>query len=764
MSEVIVFTSGKGGVGKSNLCLNTALELTARQHRTCLFDGDLGLANVNILLGIDQEYTLDDVVFSHRSLDDILVHTDYGFDIIPGSSGAEQIANLDDAQLESLISALSGVGDYDYFLIDTASGISKSVMSFCMAARQIIIVITHEATSLTDAYALLKILSLNGYQGAVKILINNCESVPQAKKTYLRYKKVADKHLEISISPAGIILHDDHFERAVVQQKPLLKLFPESIGAQCVKAFVTNLTRTETGTKDERLADFWQRYLEQIKQDSDSSAERSAQKERVQPATGGRRGVYTDGRRYDVPQRLPDAQALTQPLVPDVSGLFRQVQLPTGFCSAPAFLVVVFRRMNYGETSGDELRELLIVDPALAAQALRLAAAREGSTALAHIHRLEQIVDGLDDQDIHALLLQAAIAGSVKAVDAQEELRLLRQWQESYRRAVFARELAATASFAFPEEAYLCGLFLKIDQFRATAEQADADVKKGQEAADILQAFGLGSMMCDAVRFSCYPSEQVKTGFDLVRIVHIAHGLASQTLQPDDAVIGEMLGVTAEQVSDALDKALTEVGATFDMLEMADSSRSDSEVQGKNYSLSGYLLDNLLTGTLMAQGGISTDLQTWALRLHRNCSLLFNMERVISFVLDDTGRCLNAVNYPGCFYADSLANFVVPIQNSTSLLSRAYTTGSLVIEDLQSDGNHINLGDRQLGRLLGDDVLVCIPLKYEGVTRGIIVCATGRTDLATVTALHPRLSSLGAHAAQELAALDESARTADDLN
>ena len=160
MSEVIVFTSGKGGVGKSNLCLNTALQLTALQYRSCLFDGDLGLANVNILLGIEQEYTLDDLLFNDKSIDEILVHTGYGFDIIPGSSGVEQIANLTAEQLQTLIAALTSVADYDYFLIDTASGISRSVISFCMAAQQTVIVITREATSLTDAYALLKILSV----------------------------------------------------------------------------------------------------------------------------------------------------------------------------------------------------------------------------------------------------------------------------------------------------------------------------------------------------------------------------------------------------------------------------------------------------------------------------------------------------------------------------------------------------------------------------------------------------------------------------
>lgn len=768
MSEVIVFTSGKGGVGKSNLCLNTALELTARQHRTCLFDGDLGLANVNILLGIDQEYTLDDVVFNQKSLDDILVQTGYGFDIIPGSSGAEQIANLNDAQLESLITALSGVGEYDYFLIDTASGISKSVMSFCMAARQTIIVITHEATSLTDAYALLKILSVNGYQGAVKILINNCDSVPQAKKTYLRYKKVVDKHLDIDIVPAGIILHDDHFERAVVQQKPLLELFPDSIAAKCIKAFVANLTRSDAGSQNEGLADFWQRYLEQIKQGRGSPqngavGDRSADGEGA--TAGSARIDRSDVNRYEPSYRLTDQYALAQPLVQDVRSLFRPVQTVAGFCSSPAFLAVIFRRLNHGEITGTELKQLLIVDPALMAQALRLSTIRDDSAVKNNIdrihrnqriHRLDQIIDGLDVQDVHALLLQAAVAASVRAVDAVEEGMLTQQWRTSYRSAVFARELAVAASFAFPEEAYICGLFLQIDRFLSTKE-AVGDVKQnGQNAAEILHALGLNSMMCDAVRFSGYPAEQVKTAFDLVRIVYVAHLLATQDLQPDDAIFDEMLFLTPEQVVEVLDKARTEITRTVDSFEMNAMKEGDPEEQEKNSGLCVYLLDNLLTGALMESGGKKVDLRDWAQRLHRNCSLLFNMERIISFVVDAEGGYLTAVDYPGCFYTDSLANFVVPIDNSTSLLSKSYMTGSLVIEDLTNDDdpmNPMNLGDRQLARLLGENILICIPLKYEGVTRGIIVCATGNTDFASITAVHSRLSSLGSRAAQELATI-----------
>jgi len=756
MSEVIVFTSGKGGVGKSNLCLNTALELTSRQHRTCLFDGDLGLANVNILLGIDQEYTLDDVVFNHRPLEDILVQTTYGFDIIPGSSGAEQIANLDDSQLESLIGALSGVGEYDYFLIDTASGISKSVMSFCMAARQIVIVITHEATSLTDAYALLKILSVNGYQGAVRILINNCESVPQAKKTYLRYKKVVDKHLDISIVPAGIILHDDHFERAVIQQKPLLELFPDSVGAQCIKAFVANLTRSEADSPEERLADFWQRYLEQIKQDKNNRKLSSGNGENTGGyglPVGGEPVVRADSRGMPSPARSFESPGFAQMRLPDARELFGSVQSAPGFSSAPAFLAVTFRRLNYGEVDVSELRKLLVADPALAVQSLRLARSRDESVGKTHIERLDQITDPLDDQDIRALLFNAAIAGSVRGHDAVQEDRLLRLWESSYRCGVFARELAVAASFPYPEEAYFCGLFVQIDQFAPDALETAEAGYKGGDAADLLQEAGLSPMMCDAVRFSDYPTDQVKTAFDLVRIVHAARVLVVDDVPADEVAGDELLALSSGQIEEACEKARTEISTMREFLEI-DAVQADGPEKPRNGSgLPGYLLDNLLTTTLMVTGGRATDLQDWARRLQRNCSLLFSIDRVIAFVADEERRHLVAVGYPGCFYADSLANFVIPFDTHTSLLSRSYNEGNLIAEDLSSDSDLMNLGDRQLGRLLGGRTLVCIPLKCGGITRGVVACGGDGADIVSVGAVQARLSTLGARAAQELISL-----------
>jgi len=749
MSEVIVFTSGKGGVGKSNLCLNTALELTAQQYRTCLFDGDLGLANVNILLGIEQEHTLDDVVFRNKSLDEILIQTGYGFDIIPGSSGAEQIANLSGAQLESLITALAGVGEYDYFLIDTASGISRGVISFCLAARETIIVITHEATSLTDAYALLKILSINGYMGSVRILINNCETIPQAKQTYVRYKKVVDKHLDIEIAPAGIILHDDHFERAVAQQKPLLELYPESVGAQCIRAFVSNLIRDNAqGEEPETLSTFWQRYLELVIEEeppptiSDSPA--------VRRDTGA-----AEQEPVPIRSQIPigSLSKKLDYLALDSSRYAGQLN-----CSS-VLLSSLFRSICQGDISVSQLRQMISIDPVLMVQALQLTMTEEAGS---HVYDLGQLLDALRDDQIQPMLLQTAIssvgAKIGKSADdyAAEQVQLQRSIN-SYTRAILAKEFALATSAAVPDEAYICGLLCDIGLFSSEDNQTAGDATENHAAfgAELLQSLGMNSMMCDAVRFHHHQLDQIRTAFDLVRIVFTANALVHENdleQQDPEDVYRELIGISRDQAMELLAKAREEVFRHPAQLDLDVDGSLDKTIDVSG-DLSRYLMEHLLTQGLMPPGAPRATLEDWQRRIHWNCRLLFDLRHVICFLADEQAQHLSAIGYPGCFGYDNLANIVIPVDNSTSLLSRAFTTGSLVIGNFADESDTSNLADRQLGRLLGETAMICVPLKSEETTVGLIVCGTGIEEIETIRQRDTQLVGLGARAARDFGVL-----------
>ena len=747
MSEVIVFTSGKGGVGKSNLCLNTALQLTALQYRSCLFDGDLGLANVNILLGIDQEYTLDDVLFNDKTIDEILVQTGYGFDIIPGSSGVEQIANLTAEQLQTLITALTSIDDYDYFLIDTASGISRSVISFCMAARQTVIVITREATSLTDAYALLKILSVKKYQGSVRVLINDCDSIPQAKSTYLRYKKVVDKHLDIAISPAGIVLHDDHFERAVVQQKPLLELYPESIGAQCIKAFVSNLVgASEPGSESEGLSEFWQRYLEEIVETAPETAP-----DQDHTRGGGEGAAAGAGAGLIAPPSLH----YDPPESPRPGEIAAAIFSAGGFAdigaSAPALLAPILKRLNQGELSAAELRQLIVVDPGLTLQALRLANLDEITTQ-GHIESLATLTDRLNEEDLQPMLLQAALRS---AADDDG----LQRWLDSYRCAVLAREISQAVSFGFPDEAYLGGLLLdvgrSVDDQSVATEATDDHAARG---AELLRAVGLSPMICDAVRFHHHPPAQVSTAFRLVRIVYAAHMLVygadgNDWSENDSGFIEELIDLSTEQISELVEKTKEMSARTASWLDLDIDDTVDPEsgvVQ--NGSLHGYLLDNLLTRTIMSPLSRPTSLEGWVRNFHRSCTLLAGIRRIICLVADDQGEYLTAVGFDGCFCAEHLDNIVIPAENSTSMVSKAYMTGTPLIGDLQEDSS-LNLGDRQLGSLLGGRTMICLPLKADGKSTALMVYVPEHGQAAPLDRQMSTLLTLGTRAAEDLAAL-----------
>jgi flagellar biosynthesis protein FlhG len=235
MSRIITVTSGKGGVGKTNISVNLALHLADEGYRTCLFDADMGLANVDILLGLNHDLSLEDVLSEKKKISEVMITDFMGIDIVPGSSGVQRMADLKPEDLNSLADALSGLEDYDFLVVDTSAGIAKSVISFCMASSEILLVVTPEPTSLTDGYSLLKMLSLNGFNGSVMVAINQCRSIEVSGAVFSKFRAVVEKYLPIKILPAGTILADDHVPEAVKKQKPFISLFPASNAAKGIK-------------------------------------------------------------------------------------------------------------------------------------------------------------------------------------------------------------------------------------------------------------------------------------------------------------------------------------------------------------------------------------------------------------------------------------------------------------------------------------------------------------------------------------------------
>jgi len=266
MSRILTITSGKGGVGKTNLSLNLALCLSKMGHKTCLFDADLGLANINILLNLRPEYDLKDVLFHDRALRDIIIRTDDGLEILPGSSGVEEMANLDNDRLNALFEAFTCMDEYEFILFDTSAGISNDVISFCLAASEVILVLTPEPTSMVDGFALLKILFLNDFTGKVKLVFNQYKNKEAAKKAYISFRSAVAKHLGQQVVALAMIPEDKNLVEAVRIQRPLQLTFPSSEAAKCIQKMAKRLVANEDAIPDSmNMKGFWRSFLQTIR-------------------------------------------------------------------------------------------------------------------------------------------------------------------------------------------------------------------------------------------------------------------------------------------------------------------------------------------------------------------------------------------------------------------------------------------------------------------------------------------------------------------
>lgn len=261
MPRIITITSGKGGVGKTSVSLNLSLALAAEGFKVCLFDADLGLANVNILTGIYPNKDLASVISGQFSIKDVIIPDYLGIDIMPGSSGIAKIADLTQTQTGTLIAAFLELEEYDFFIFDTSAGISAQVLSFCMASHEMILVATCEPTSLTDAYSMLKVLSKHGYANPIRVVINQVRSGPAAKKAYLRLKQTAGRFLSVPLLPLGVMAADKNVRAAVISQTPFYHMFPDTVASRCIQSMADRLLRRENCMPGMPIELFWEKAL-----------------------------------------------------------------------------------------------------------------------------------------------------------------------------------------------------------------------------------------------------------------------------------------------------------------------------------------------------------------------------------------------------------------------------------------------------------------------------------------------------------------------
>jgi len=234
--QVIAVTGGKGGVGKTSVAVNLSAALASAGRRVVLFDGDLGLANVDVFLGLSPRYTLAHVLSGERTLDEILVEAQPGFQVIPAASGAANLANLDAAQHLGLVQAFSALAArLDVLIVDTAAGIAHGVTQFSQAAQHVLVVLCDEPASLTDCYALVKVLSRNHGVNRFHVLANMARTPGTGEELFRRFERVTTRFLDVVLEYAGEIPEDDCLKRAIRAQRPLIASYPSSPAAQAFK-------------------------------------------------------------------------------------------------------------------------------------------------------------------------------------------------------------------------------------------------------------------------------------------------------------------------------------------------------------------------------------------------------------------------------------------------------------------------------------------------------------------------------------------------
>ena len=246
-TRIIAVTSGKGGVGKTNVATNLGIAYAQMGKKLIVIDADLCLANVNVILNVIPQYNLYHVIKKQKKMSEIIIDTAYGIKLIVGASGFSKIANMEESEREEFIKEMYALSDVDIIIIDTGAGVSKNVLSFVAAADEVLIVTTSEPTAITDAYGIIKVIAteVENMKLNLKMVINRVDSAAEGKKIADRMISIAAQFLNLKIEYLGFIYNDSAVSKAVLQQKPFIISEPNGKAAVCLKHIVARLEKTE---------------------------------------------------------------------------------------------------------------------------------------------------------------------------------------------------------------------------------------------------------------------------------------------------------------------------------------------------------------------------------------------------------------------------------------------------------------------------------------------------------------------------------------
>ena len=261
-TRIIAITSGKGGVGKSNLSVNMAIAYAQQGKKVTLIDGDLGMANVNVLMNVVPQYNLMHVINKQKTMQEIINETEFGIKFIAGANGFSKIANLTLDELDYFAKQFAMLGNSDIIIIDTGAGIANNVLQFVAAADEVYVVTTPEPTAITDAYGIIKIITteLVDREMNIKLLVNRVHSADEGKRISDRIINIAGQFLNKKVDYIGFVYDDPVVQASVIRQKPFIIVNPTSKPAQCIKHIVGRIEKSDIGSS-EGVSNFLKKFL-----------------------------------------------------------------------------------------------------------------------------------------------------------------------------------------------------------------------------------------------------------------------------------------------------------------------------------------------------------------------------------------------------------------------------------------------------------------------------------------------------------------------
>lgn len=259
--KVITIASGKGGVGKTNFVINVAVILQRKGQKVAILDADFGMANVDILFGIKTKYSIYDILYSGKSMEEVSTVMDNGIKIIPGGSGISELIDIDNEKRQKLLNEFSKINNIDLLLIDTSAGLSPVVLNFTEVADEVIVITNSEPTSLTDAYGLIKVLISQNINNNINLVINRARNIKDAQETFKKLSKTIEIFLNKSIKYLGYIIDDDKVGQAVLQQKPFTEIYPKTGASLCINKISSELLGSETKSSNTSIKEYFNKLI-----------------------------------------------------------------------------------------------------------------------------------------------------------------------------------------------------------------------------------------------------------------------------------------------------------------------------------------------------------------------------------------------------------------------------------------------------------------------------------------------------------------------